>query len=199
MWPLQRDLRHVLALVAETDIALRRLRIQPGHDLLPIRGIYTDKKPPIGQPIDKNVVLDAAFMIADKGILSRTGRKLHDVVGRHMLEKGHGIPTLDHDPAHVTHIEEAYGRPHRLVLLDHAAVLHRHLPAGEIYQLGVKFAMVLNERRAFHREVNSGLKRRLGRSMEDPGRSLSKATEAVNRRLIWLPWHRYGAATEAPC
>src|SRR5437588_7162176 len=133
MRPLQRDLRHVLALVAETDIALRRLRIQPGHDLLPIRGIYTDKKPPIGQPIDKNVVLDAAFMIADKRILSRTGRKFHDVVGRHMLEKGHGIPALNHDTAHVAYIEEAYGRPYRLVLLDHAASLNRPSPPGQVH------------------------------------------------------------------
>ena len=38
---------------------------------------------------------------------------------------------LDLDLAHVRDVEDAGVGPHGHVLLDHALVLHRHLPAGE--------------------------------------------------------------------
>ena len=50
-----------------------------------------------------------------------------------MIEEPAGIGPADIDLPHVTHIEEAGVAAHCLVLLEDAAILHRHLPAGEIH------------------------------------------------------------------
>src|SRR5262249_24589663 len=60
--------------------------------------------------------------------------KLRRVVGGETLHGVERLGTADDDLAHVRDVEQA-GRPaHCQMLLDHAAVLDRHLPAGELYQ-----------------------------------------------------------------
>src|SRR3989475_12308831 len=76
--------------------------------------------------------------------------QLGDVVGRDLLEKGQRVPARDRHPSHVTHVEQPDARPDGLVLLEHAAVLDRHLPAGEVHQLAARPMVLFDQRSALH-------------------------------------------------
>ena len=59
------------------------------------------------------------------------GCELVDVVRERRLEQVACGRAFDLELAHVRDVEDAGVGAHRLVLLDHALVLDRHLPAGE--------------------------------------------------------------------
>ena len=61
------------------------------------------------------------------------------------------------DLAHVRDVEQAGGGAHRLVLGDHAGVLHRHVPAGEVDHPRPELAVGLVERRRRAMAVQAGL------------------------------------------
>ena len=72
--------------------------------------------------------------------------ELGDVVARHALQEGERAGTLQLELAHVRDVEEPGRLPHREVLGDHAAVLDRHLPAGEGHHLRAQGAVSGMER-----------------------------------------------------
>ena len=54
-----------------------------------------------------------------------------EIVGEHALEQLVGCRAFDVELTHVRDVEDADVGSHRLVLGDHALVLHRHLPPRE--------------------------------------------------------------------
>src|SRR5439155_18820522 len=76
--------------------------------------------------------------------------------------------------------------------LDHTAVLHRHLPAGKVHKLGVQFAMVLNERRAFHRggqlRIEKKARQANGRSWQESiqgHRGCQSSLDLIGMARVW--------------
>src|SRR5438128_3217579 len=148
--PLQRDLGQLVALVVEAHVPLRRLLEQPGDDLVAVRGVDAQEEPRVSQPVHEDVVLDPTGGVAHHRVVGVDHGQLGGVCGRDRLETGHRAAARDRHPAHVTHVEQPDGRPDGLVLLEHAAVLDWHLPAGEVHQLAACQTVLLDQRSALH-------------------------------------------------
>ena len=97
---------------------------------------------------------------------------------------------LDVELAHVRDVEDAAVAPDGAVLLDHALVLHRHLPAGEGNEARAGRDMALVERRALEglhaadsngapdlsEPVAQGFSRSEGRYARRPGQGPGRRT-----------------------
>ena len=84
-----------------------------------------------GEPVGEQVVQHAAVLAAQQRVLRAARLDLADVVGQQVLEELGGARPARRDLAHVRDVEDAGAGAHRDVLLAHALVLHRHLPARE--------------------------------------------------------------------
>jgi len=79
--------------------------------------------------VDQQVVDHAAVGLAHRRVEHAAGEKLGDIVRDEVVQEPGGVRTSHVNLAHVAHVEQPRGAPHRLMLLENAAVLHRHLPA----------------------------------------------------------------------
>ena len=68
----------------------------------------------------------------ERRVLRLADRETPGVIAGQRLNRGQGIPPRQLDLSHVADVEQAAARAHRLVLVENALVLHRHIPAGEI-------------------------------------------------------------------
>ena len=104
---------------------------QPAVYRVHVRRVRDDQVAVLVESIDDQVVDDPAGLVREQRVLRVTATELVDVVGEHRLQQvARGRP-LDLELAHVRDVEDAGIRAHRLVLLDHALVLDRHLPSGK--------------------------------------------------------------------
>jgi hypothetical protein len=157
----------------DEGLGLRALhRDEPGgvRDVAPPRlgGVLADPLPVLvdvgrvdgqhvavgGEPIEREIVDDAAVGIAEQGILHLSDRERADVVGGQPLQRGQGLGPFDLELAHVAHVEAAHRRAHRPMLLDDAGVLHRHLPATEGHHTGAGFHVGVEERGALQGRIH---------------------------------------------
>ena len=100
------------------------------------------------ETVGEEVVDDPAVVPAQHAVLGAADAELRDVVGEDPLEEVQRAGPGRLDLTHMGHVEDARRAAYREVLLDHAGVLHRHLPAGEVDQASAGRAMGLEQGRA---------------------------------------------------
>src|SRR6185503_13851427 len=96
---------------------------------------------------------------AQQRVLDLPDLERGDVVGGEALERRERAGPLDLELAHVTDVEAAHRGANSPVLLDDAAVLHRHLPATERDHARAGLDVRREERRALQRGVHGSLSR----------------------------------------
>ncbi len=77
------------------------------------------------------------------------GREFGDIIAGELLQQRFRARPLEFDLPHVGDIKQPGLRPHRLVLVDDAAVLHRHVPAAERDHFRAEFPVGVVERCGF--------------------------------------------------
>jgi hypothetical protein len=97
--------------------------------------------------------------ITQQRVLDLPDLERGNVVGGEALQGGERGGPFDLELAHVTDVEAAHGRAHRAMLLDDAAVLHRHLPATERDHARAGPNVRSVERRALQRGVHERFSR----------------------------------------
>ena len=85
------------------------------------------------QPIKNHVIHDPAAIVEQQIILGLGHFHACNVVGGNALAEFHGIRALNFDLAHVADVEQPRPAAHGQMLLDNAAILDRHFPAGELH------------------------------------------------------------------
>ena len=83
------------------------------------------------EPVDDQVVDDAARLVREQRVLRVAGLEPVEVVRERRLAAARGRSALDLELAHVRDVEDARVGAHRHVLGDDTLVLDGHLPAGE--------------------------------------------------------------------
>ena len=76
------------------------------------------------------------------------GREAVEVVREHALQERVRAAAADLHLAHVRDVEDAGRRAHGAHLVDHARVLHRHLPTGEGDEAPARFRVACVQRRS---------------------------------------------------
>src|SRR5262245_15770786 len=84
-----------------------------------------------GDPIEREIVDDAALAVAQERILDLAHRERCRIVGAEPLHCREGPGTLHFEFPHVADVEQPDRPSHGPVLVDDTGVLHRHLPAAE--------------------------------------------------------------------
>ena len=103
---------------------------KPRYDLVSIGRVDAEKEfSGPRQPIDEDIVLDAALLVADHRVLRLHGSQRSEIVRRHALKERFGACAGDDNPPHMADIEETGCTPHRGVFFGDTAVFHRHFPA----------------------------------------------------------------------
>ena len=119
----------------------------PGEVRRARAGVHHHAIPGIVEPIHDQVIEHAALLVQHAAVQRLTGRaQLCHVVGEQPLEQGAHACALEVDDPHVRDIEHAGGAAHRVVLADLRAVLHRHVPAGEVDQACAELLVQFVER-----------------------------------------------------
>ena len=125
MRSLTRDLREVGGLALE-----------PG-EVRDVVGGVRDRQEAIDlEAVGEQVVEDPAVLAAEHAVLRAARRDRGDVVGEQPLQQLERLRAARLDLAHVRDVEDARRFAHGHVLLAHALVLNRHLPAREVDELG---------------------------------------------------------------
>ena len=143
--PLHRKQRIVVGHV--TDVGAPVLAIlDPLEVALPVRGVDDQEVAAGLDPIDDQVVDDAARLVRQQGVLRPADLDLVDVVREQRLEQFPGGRPLDVELPHVRHVEHAAVLADGAMLRDDALVLDRHLPSGEGHHPGARRDVALVER-----------------------------------------------------
>lgn len=99
-------------------------------------------------PIDGDVVDDAAFLVAEAAVAHPARAQRGDRAGDQLLDGCDGFRAAEVDLAHVRDVEEAHAFADRRVLRQDGTVLDGHLEAGEFDHAAAEFDMGLIEGRA---------------------------------------------------
>ena len=107
-----------------------------------------DEQVAVLAPVRDEVVDDAAAVVGQQRVLGLAGCHPVEIVREHALqERVCPAPPHVHLP-HVRDVEQAGRRAHRVHLVDHARVLHRHLPTGEGDEAPARLRVACVQRRA---------------------------------------------------
>ena len=120
---LARDVAHVRA----TRLAL----LQPLIVVARVRRVDDQEVPARLEPVDDQVVDDAATLVREERVLRTSDLDPVEVVREQALEEVLRVRALDLELTHVRDVEDAAVRADGPMLFEHAGVLHRHVPAGE--------------------------------------------------------------------
>ena len=113
-----------------------------------VRRIHDEEVAAALDPVDDQIVDDAALLVREQRVLRTTDLDLLDVVREERLEQLPCRRALDLELAHVRDVEDAAVLADCPVLGDHSLVLDRHLPAREGHHSGAQRDVALVERRA---------------------------------------------------
>jgi hypothetical protein len=105
--------------------------LQPRKVFRCARSIYDQQKFLFPNPINDQVINNAATLVQQKGVLARPDIELVDVICEHGVEPFARAGSLQNQLSHVRNIEDSGMISHGLMFLDDARVLHRHEPPGE--------------------------------------------------------------------
>jgi hypothetical protein len=148
-------------LVANRDKYMKNVRYRQAQDLVglglllsgdtfAIGGVGHDEEALVGEAIDDQVVDDAAVGGTHHRVVGAPVGQAARIGHQRPRQAGRSVRTADPHLAHVREVEEAGPLAHRMVLVNDAAVLDRHLPAGEVDQPATQPAVLLDERRLLH-------------------------------------------------
>ncbi len=101
--------------------------------------------------MDQNVVHETAVLVEQSGILRLTVLQLRNRVRGDEIGQLRGFRPANLDFTHVADVEKAHGIPNRVVFVDEAGILHRHIPSAEINHLRAEGPVDLIQRCAFER------------------------------------------------
>ena len=119
------------------------LSLHPLEVAILVAGIHDQEVAPVRLGIDKDIVDDAALLVAEQGVLDPAGLQTGEVTSHYTL----GEALIDDAQfAHMRKVEEADGFPHGTVLPTDAAVLQRHHPTAEVRHLGTEADVFVVER-----------------------------------------------------
>src|SRR6266540_1719643 len=164
----------------------------PGPVLVDVPGVDGEHVAIITYAVHGEVVDDRAVRVTQQGVLDLAHVQSRHVVGGQMLERGEGPGALDLELAHVAHVEEPDGAPHRAVLLDDARVLHRHVPAAEGHHARPGLDVRLMERGALEggRVHAFGSQSRSGLTLHPALSSASRAARTMFCAPGMSPWQQ---------
>ena len=103
--------------------------------LFDVRRVHDGHVALLIEPVDREVVHDTARLPAHGRIEDAANFEPADVVRDHLVDESARFSPARLELAHVAHVEEAGGFPHRTVLFDDARVLDGHLIAREWHHL----------------------------------------------------------------
>ena len=128
--------------------ALRRVRVfERADDRVGVRRVRHDEQLVVVDPPHDDVVDDVGVVGIEQVRVLRPARTdPAEVVGERPLEHRHRARPGDPHRPEVRHVEHDRVLPARPVLLEHAAVLDRHVPAAELGQARVEGAVLGVER-----------------------------------------------------
>src|SRR2546423_4791796 len=136
--------------------AVAKMLLQPREVFTSPRRIDDEQELFRRGPVNNQVVNDPTAVVEEKRVLPRADLELVDVIREHLVQpracSGPGRLQLPH----VRDVENAHVFPDRLVLVDNAAVLHRHDPVAERDHLRAEPHMLLVEWRLFWRGFSHG-------------------------------------------
>ncbi|CAM5645346.1 hypothetical protein SAURM35S_07265 [Streptomyces aurantiogriseus] len=132
---LDGDQRVVVPVVTHLGVeAGRTLGQRVQHDLR-VGGVGDDQVLGglgLGEPVDDQVVQDAAVGAADHGVAGAADADGGDVADEREVQEGRRLRPGHGDLAHVGEVEQPGLRPHGVVLVALGAVAQGHVPAGEV-------------------------------------------------------------------
>ncbi len=111
------------------------------HQLPHLAGVarVDDQQPAVlGQAIEDHVVVRAATFVGEDVVACLTGLHVCDLVDRERLRPRPDVVAGDRELGHVREVEQPCSLAHRVVLLEHAGILHRHLEAAERHHASAK-------------------------------------------------------------
>ncbi|MNT48408.1 hypothetical protein D3C72_1851890 [compost metagenome] len=110
---------------------------EPGPVLVDVGGVH-DQQVTVALAADDGIVHHSAGRAGELGVEALADGKVEDVAGHHPGQEAGCAFSAHNELAHVRDVEEADGLADRLVLLDDARVLHRHVPAAERHHAGLQ-------------------------------------------------------------
>ena len=118
-----------------------------------VAGVGHDHESLLAEPVDDEVVEDAALGEEDHRVVGSSHLEPPRVRGQGVAERGDRLRALDKELAHVGEVEDAGPRAHGSMLLQDARVLERHEPAAELHDPRTQSRMPGGERRRQGRVV----------------------------------------------
>jgi len=112
-------------------VCSRKMAVQPGKIFVRARRIDDQQKFLLANPINDQVIDDAATLVQQKSVLTRANIELADVICEHGVEPFARACSVPNQLSHVRNIEDAGIVSHGLVFRDDARVLHGHEPPSE--------------------------------------------------------------------
>ena len=148
--PLHREHRPLGGDVVDGALAapmrLRRLA-QRGDERRGVRRVRHHQEVAGRDPPHDEVVDDVRVVgIEEVRVLRTPGLDAVEVVGERPLQRGERARAVDPQRSEVRHVEHHRALPTRAVLLEHTAVLDRHLPAAELRHARAQRAVLGVER-----------------------------------------------------
>jgi len=129
---------------------------KPRYDLVSIGCVDAEKEfSGPRQPIDEDIVLDAALLVADHRVLRLHGSQRSEIVRRHALKERFGACAGDDNPPHMADIEETGLASNGVILIHNAGVVDGHFPPREVDQFRAGGVMLCDEGRVLHRTVTA--------------------------------------------
>ena len=105
--------------------------MHPRKILVGIAGVDYQQKTVRRAPVNKQVVNNAALVIAHRSIERLFHRKFGDVVCHEMIYKAFGVAALGVHFAHVAYVKKPCSGAAGKMLVQETGVLHGHFPAAE--------------------------------------------------------------------
>ncbi len=132
---MKRDERRCVRAILEIAVVLGRLAEDRGH-LFVVGSVANDQETFARCAIDDEIVEHRASFVACTRIERLAVRDLREVIRDQIIDDLRGILPTHLELAHVRHIEHAACLSNRLMFVDDARVLYRHLEAGEWHHPG---------------------------------------------------------------
>ena len=148
--PLKGDQRVIVTHVLHFALATA-MGFDPIEVLLDIRGVDDGQIARIAHTRDDQIVDETSFGRCEGRVMRSSHRETRHVVGSQSLQELKSSRAFEKELAHVAHVEQPGGVANRKMLGHDGAVVHRHLPAGEIHQSCVELSMYGIKRRSLRR------------------------------------------------
>src|SRR5579862_5845186 len=147
---LHGEQRIVVGDVADVGAA-ELVLFQPAERGVAVRRVDDEDVPVAVDAVDDQIVDDSAVVGREQRVLRVSALEVVDVVRKCRLEQVARGGSLHFELPHVRDVEDTGVGANRLVLRDHALVLHGHLPAGERHHPRPEGDVTVVQRRAAQR------------------------------------------------